>query len=76
MAILTAIATSRTNELLAAATAPPEAFTAGFQRALFVCGIFALAAAVLALRAGELRIGKNRSDIDAATPAVELKGLA
>ncbi|SUD47880.1 Spectinomycin tetracycline efflux pump [Nocardia otitidiscaviarum] len=76
LAILTAIATSRTNELLAGAAAPPEAFTAGFQRALFVCGIFALAAAVLALRAGELRIGKNRSDIDAATPAVELKGLA
>ncbi|MBF6177756.1 MFS transporter [Nocardia otitidiscaviarum] len=76
LAILTAIATSRTNELLAGAAAPPEAFTAGFQRALFVCGIFALAAAVLALRAGELRIGKNRSDIDAATPAVELKGMA
>ena len=54
LAIFTAIATSRTNDLLAA-TGRPHALTAGFQRALLVGSIFILAAAVIGLRATNTR---------------------
>jgi EmrB/QacA subfamily drug resistance transporter len=55
VAIFSAIATSRTHDLLAAGTSQPEALTEGFQRALFACGIFVLVAAVIALRATNTR---------------------
>jgi energy-coupling factor transporter transmembrane protein EcfT len=55
LAILTAIATSHTNALLTAHTAPAHALTAGFQRALLVGSIFILTAAVIALRATNTR---------------------
>jgi EmrB/QacA subfamily drug resistance transporter len=55
VAIFSAIATGRTNALLAAGTPRPEALTEGFQRAIFACAIFLLAAAVIALRATNTR---------------------
>jgi EmrB/QacA subfamily drug resistance transporter len=55
LAIFSALATSRTNDLLAAHTPPPAALTAGFQRALLAGSIFILAAAVIALRATNTR---------------------
>ncbi len=51
LAIFSALATSRTNHLLAIHTAPPQALVAGFQRALLAGSIFLLAAAFIALRA-------------------------
>ena len=55
LAIFSAIATSRTNHLLAAHTPAAHALTAGFQRALLAGSIFLLAAAVIALRATNTR---------------------
>jgi EmrB/QacA subfamily drug resistance transporter len=55
VAIFSAIATSRTNDLLATGTPPPEALTEGFQRAIFACAIFLVVAAVIALRATNTR---------------------
>jgi len=55
LAIFTAVATSRTNHLLAEGTAMPHALTSGFQRALLVGSIFILASAVIALRATNTR---------------------
>ncbi|HWE12798.1 MAG TPA: hypothetical protein VG365_04760, partial [Solirubrobacteraceae bacterium] len=55
LAIFTAVATSRTQHLLVAHTPPPQALTAGFQRALMVGSIFILASAVIALRATNTR---------------------
>jgi hypothetical protein len=55
IAIFSAIATSRTQDLLAAGVSQPEALTEGFQRALLVCAIFVLAAAAIALRATNTR---------------------
>jgi EmrB/QacA subfamily drug resistance transporter len=50
LAVLSAIATARTNHLLTAHVSRPEALTSGYQRALLVCSIFVLAAAVIATR--------------------------
>jgi EmrB/QacA subfamily drug resistance transporter len=55
LAIMSAIATARTNELLAAHVSLPDALTVGFQRALLACSIFVLAAAIIALRATNTR---------------------
>jgi EmrB/QacA subfamily drug resistance transporter len=55
VAIFSAIATSRTQNLLASGVSQPEALTEGFQRALLACGIFLLVAAVIALRATNTR---------------------
>jgi EmrB/QacA subfamily drug resistance transporter len=55
IAIFSAIATSRTQDLLAAGTPPPEALTEGFQRAILASAIFLVAAAVIALRATNTR---------------------
>jgi predicted MFS family arabinose efflux permease len=55
LAIFSALATSRTHHLLAAHTPPPQALSAGFQRALLVVSIFILAAAVIGLRATNTR---------------------
>ena len=51
LAIFSGIATSRTSHLLAAHTPPPEALTAGFQRALLVSALCLMAAGAIALRA-------------------------
>jgi EmrB/QacA subfamily drug resistance transporter len=50
LAILSAIATSRTHHLLAAHAARPEALTSGFGSALTACSLFLVAAAAIALR--------------------------
>jgi EmrB/QacA subfamily drug resistance transporter len=51
IAILSALATSRTQDLLAAGAARPEALTAGFERAFIASSMCLLAAAVIASRA-------------------------
>jgi predicted MFS family arabinose efflux permease len=51
LAIFSALATSRTNDLLARHTAVPHALTSGFQRALLAGSLFLLASALLGLRA-------------------------
>jgi predicted MFS family arabinose efflux permease len=55
LAVFSGIATSRTSHLLAAHTPPPEALTAGFQRALLVSALCLVAAAAIALRASNTR---------------------
>jgi predicted MFS family arabinose efflux permease len=55
IAILTAIATSRTSHLLATRTPVPSALTAGFHRALLVGSIFVLATAIIGLRTRNTR---------------------
>jgi predicted MFS family arabinose efflux permease len=55
IAILTAIATSRTSHLLATRTPVPSALTAGFHRALLVGSIFVLATAIIGLRTSNTR---------------------
>jgi EmrB/QacA subfamily drug resistance transporter len=55
LAIFSALATSRTNDLLTDRDSMAHALTAGYQRALLVGSIFILAAAVIALRATNTR---------------------
>jgi EmrB/QacA subfamily drug resistance transporter len=55
LAVFSAIATAHTRDLLAAGTAPAQALTSGFQRALLASGIALLAAAMTALRATNTR---------------------
>jgi predicted MFS family arabinose efflux permease len=55
LAIFSAVATSRTNHLIASHTSLPQALTSGFQRALMVGSIFILASAFIALRATNTR---------------------
>jgi MFS family permease len=55
LAIFSAIATARTNGLLAAHAPRVDALTAGFHRGLLACAIFVLAAALIALRAANTR---------------------
>jgi predicted MFS family arabinose efflux permease len=55
LAIFSAIATARTNALLAAHVPSAGALTAGFHQALLACAIFLLAAAGIALRATNTR---------------------
>jgi predicted MFS family arabinose efflux permease len=82
LAIFSAIATARTNHLLAMGIAPPVALTSGFRYALVACGIFLAAAALIALRApntrGEVPDGVTETisvpegaDTTARTPALE-----
>jgi hypothetical protein len=67
LAIFSAVATSRTNDLLASRTPVPTALTEGFQRALLVSSLFLLAAAVVALRASNTR-GESREPVPEAVP--------
>jgi EmrB/QacA subfamily drug resistance transporter len=55
LAIFSAIATSRTNDLLNAHTARAQALTSGFRDALLAASIFLLVAAFIALRATNTR---------------------
>jgi MFS family permease len=55
LAVFSAVAASRTNDLLADHAPPAEALTAGFQRALLACSICLVAAALLALRTSDTR---------------------
>jgi len=74
LAIFSALATSRTDDLLAHHTALPEALTSGFHRALLAGSAFLLAAAVLGLRATNTR--GEPSAAAPATPTPELDGAA
>jgi EmrB/QacA subfamily drug resistance transporter len=62
LAILSALATSRTNALLAAHAPRDVALTAGFHRALLAGSIFLAATALIALRAANTR-GEPTSEI-------------
>src|ERR1700761_2650477 len=62
LAAFTGIATSRTSHLLAAHTPPPEALTAGFQRALLISALCLVAAAAIALRALSTRAARVSPD--------------
>jgi predicted MFS family arabinose efflux permease len=55
LAIFSALATSRTNHLIATGTPSPDALTSGVQRALLACSIAIVAAALIALRATNTR---------------------
>jgi predicted MFS family arabinose efflux permease len=69
LAIFTAVATSRSTHLLATHTPPPQALTAGFQRALLLSSIFIGAAALLALRATNTRGEQQPGLVEAPAPA-------
>jgi EmrB/QacA subfamily drug resistance transporter len=55
LAVFSAVATSRTNHLLADHVPAPEALTSGFQRALLACSICLAGAALFALRTADTR---------------------
>jgi EmrB/QacA subfamily drug resistance transporter len=55
LAIFSAIATSRTNDLVASGTPVPHALTSGFHRALLAAAVFLVAAAMIALRTRNTR---------------------
>ena len=74
LAVFSAIATARTNDLIARHTSRPEALTAGFGRALSAGTIALLIASVIALRATNTR-GKTTPAADtedAPAPLTEL----
>jgi EmrB/QacA subfamily drug resistance transporter len=64
LAILTALATSRTSHLLAVHDSRAHALTDGFQRGLLVGTIFVLAATIIALRATNTRGEEHESDAE------------
>ena len=68
LAIFTAVATSRTNSLLAAHTPLLNAVTGGFQRALLIGSIFILVSALIGLRATNTR---GEAEAPAAEPVPE-----
>jgi hypothetical protein len=55
LAIFSAVAASRTSQLLTAHASPPSALTAGFQRALLASSIFLVMAAIIAIRTSNSR---------------------
>jgi MFS family permease len=55
LAVLSAIATARTDDRLAAHAAQPDALTSGYQRALLVCSMLVFSAALIASRAPNAR---------------------
>jgi MFS family permease len=69
LAVFSAIATSRTNHLLARHIAQPDALTSGFHRALLASSIFLAAAAVIALRATNTK-GEPMPDIEVDEPTI------
>jgi EmrB/QacA subfamily drug resistance transporter len=79
LAIFSAIATSRTTDLLAAHTPRPEALTSGFHRALLASSFFLLAAAVIAIRTTNTHGDTDESVVEArpeaAVPAFAGQGL-
>jgi fucose permease len=68
LAILSAIATSRTHHLLAAHVSHPVALTSGFGHALLACSLFLVAAAAIAARTS----GSRGQQLPAAEPVVIL----
>ncbi|WP_131736968.1 MFS transporter [Actinomadura roseirufa] len=68
LAIFSAVATARTEDLLADRRPVPEALTSGFSRALLASSLFLVAAAVLALRAANTRGEALDAPAEAARP--------
>jgi EmrB/QacA subfamily drug resistance transporter len=70
LAIFVSLATSRTHELLATHTRPSAALTLGFQRGLLCASIALVIAAVVALRAPNVRVVEMApgADDDQASP--------
>jgi EmrB/QacA subfamily drug resistance transporter len=66
LAILTAIATSRTNHLIAVHASTAHALTGGFHAALIACSAFLVGAAVIAARATNTRGQQATGDTPAA----------
>ncbi|MDT3442641.1 MULTISPECIES: MFS transporter [unclassified Pseudofrankia] len=62
LAVFSALATAHTHHLLAEHTAPAQALTSGLQRALLAGSLAVLAAAVIALRAPNIRTQTSRPD--------------
>ena len=56
LAIFSAIATARTNDLLASGAATPHALTGGYQRALVACAAFLVGAALIATRSANAHV--------------------
>jgi EmrB/QacA subfamily drug resistance transporter len=76
LAIFSAIATSRTNHLLAVHASQAQALTSGFQRALVAASIALLVAAVIALRATNTRHSAVPLSAPDALPADSMPELA
>ena len=68
LAIFSAIATARTNHLLAGRAAPPVALNSGIHQALLAASVFLLAATLFALRTTSRRSQQDRA---AVLPAAE-----
>jgi MFS family permease len=64
LAIFSALATSRTTDLLASHTDPAQALTSGFHRALLASSLFLLAAAAVALRITNTRGEEERMPVE------------
>jgi EmrB/QacA subfamily drug resistance transporter len=71
LAIFSAVATSRTQDLLAVHTPAAHALTSGFQRALLVGSIFLAAAAVIGLRTSNARGDATEPEADPGAPLPE-----
>ena len=67
LAILSAIATSRTNHLLSTGASPSTALTSGFRQALAAASIFLLVAAVIATRTARRNVVDRSVLIDDTT---------
>jgi EmrB/QacA subfamily drug resistance transporter len=81
LAIFSAIATSRPNDLLSAHASRAEALTSGFHRALFTASLFLVAAAVIALRTANAHSDPQPAAPDerpeaAAAPALAGSGVS
>jgi predicted MFS family arabinose efflux permease len=68
LAIFSAIATARTNDLVAGNSSQVHALTTGYRWALLACSSFVLAAAFIALRASNARGEPPESDADEPVP--------
>jgi len=73
LAVFVSLATSRTHDLLATHAQPSEALTLGFQRGLLGASIALVIAAVIALRAPNVRVVDMApgSDVDMAAGSDE-----
>jgi EmrB/QacA subfamily drug resistance transporter len=72
LAIFSAIATTRTNDLLATGRPVPEALTQGFHRALLAASAFLLAAALVAVRTRNTRGEHAEEAIATVAPVAQM----
>jgi EmrB/QacA subfamily drug resistance transporter len=68
LAIFSALATARTNDLLGDRKPPAEAMTGGFSRALLASSLFLVAAAIVALRAANTYSEATHSEEEEPVP--------